>query len=429
MLNELAHYAYSPDGSRLWGIEDDTKIRCWASPGMQPMLEVRNPLTGLEHGDDVLWAIACGSDVVLVGARHGELFAFSARDGSLQKSVLLPNSSVRTVALAPSGKMAVAGTDQGGLFLVSIPEGQILGQLPAHSAGVRTVLFSRDGKLLLSGSQDRSVRLWGRSGASFVELFRIDKLPGPVKAVRLSDDKFRLAVLLEDERGVRIWKLDQLNQRFRKQNAAVAELGDDDRIDNHHSESDGDTLEGRARIALDQHRMEEGKQVGITAVLNDEKYLQILGTQRADTIEVRQYYGQLVVPGVMIQVDGSLRSSVPESRVDEIHVWGYDGDDTIKIFDSSDGPPYQDIEHTARIWGGRGNDVLIGGYCNDNLYGEGGQDTLDGRCGNDWLSGGGEDDKLTGGPHQDWLLGDDGHDVLTDDAGNELAVEDIEERK
>jgi hypothetical protein len=55
-------------------------------------------------------------------------------------------------------------------------------------------------------------------------LFRLDKLPGRVKAVRLSDDKCRLAVLLENERGVRIWKLDELNARFRDLNAAVAEL-------------------------------------------------------------------------------------------------------------------------------------------------------------------------------------------------------------
>jgi hypothetical protein len=174
--------------------------------------------------------------------------------------------------------------------------------------------------------------------------------------------------------------------------------------------------------------MEERKQVGITAVLNGDKHLQILGTENADTIEVRQYYGQIVVPGIMIQVDGSLRWSVPESRVHEINVWGYGGDDKIKIFDSTDGAPCQDMEHKARIWGGPGDDVLIGGYSNDNLYGEGGQDTLDGRRSNDWLSGGGEDDKLTGGPHQDWLFGDNDYDVLTDDAGNEYLIDSIEAR-
>jgi WD40 repeat protein len=96
--------------------------------------------------------------------------------------------------------------------------------LPAHTQAVTSLVFSRDGSLLVSGSQDRSVRLWGRSGASFVELFRLDKLPGPVRSVRLSDDKRRLAVLLEQERGVRIWKLDELNDRFAQLRARVDEL-------------------------------------------------------------------------------------------------------------------------------------------------------------------------------------------------------------
>ncbi len=33
-----------------------------------------------------------------------------------------------------------------------------------------------------------------------------------------------LAVLIEGERSVRLWKLDELNERFRTLNAAIAEL-------------------------------------------------------------------------------------------------------------------------------------------------------------------------------------------------------------
>lgn len=57
--------------------------------------------------------------------------------------------------------------------------------------------------------------------------------------------------------------------------------------------------------------------------------------------------------------------------------------------------------------GGAGDDWLFGGSGNDRLYGEEGVDRLYGGSGNDYLDG---------GPGGDWLYGEEGHDIFMYDA-------------
>ncbi len=71
------------------------------------------------------------------------------------------------------------------------------------------------------------------------------------------------------------------------------------------------------------------------------------------------------------------------------------------------------------LYGGAGNDVLIGGSGNDVLHGGDGNDILMGGAGNDTLHGGSGDNILYGGDGNDMLVGGSGHNVLVGGAGND----------
>jgi Ca2+-binding RTX toxin-like protein len=92
-------------------------------------------------------------------------------------------------------------------------------------------------------------------------------------------------------------------------------------------------------------------------------------------------------------------------------VVGNRGNDTIEVRDSQ--------SRDLLVYGGDGNDLLIGGRRDDVLYGGNGNDRLFGRDGNDKLYGGNGDDVLYGEAGNDGLYGDSGNDQLFGGLGND----------
>lgn len=72
-----------------------------------------------------------------------------------------------------------------------------------------------------------------------------------------------------------------------------------------------------------------------------------------------------------------------------------------------------------RMLGGPGNDRINGSGGRDFIYGEGDDDRLYGNAGNDFIDGGGNVDRLFGGDGDDFLTGGSGNDKLYGDAGND----------
>jgi Ca2+-binding RTX toxin-like protein len=72
--------------------------------------------------------------------------------------------------------------------------------------------------------------------------------------------------------------------------------------------------------------------------------------------------------------------------------------------------------------GGDSYDLLVGGSGNDSLFGGNGNDTLEGGIGDDKLDGGDEADSLKGGIGNDTLNGGLGADALSGGTGNDLLV-------
>ncbi|RCJ35362.1 hypothetical protein A6770_16185 [Nostoc minutum NIES-26] len=70
------------------------------------------------------------------------------------------------------------------------------------------------------------------------------------------------------------------------------------------------------------------------------------------------------------------------------------------------------------LYGGAGNDTVLGSSGKDSLYGQDGSDRLTGNAGNDYLYGGNGDDLLNGGAGNDILYGQAGADILVLASGN-----------
>jgi hypothetical protein len=154
----------------------------------------------------------------------------------------------------------------------------------------------------------------------------------------------------------------------------------------------------------------------LTASLLSNGVLQVVGTEVADTICIRQDAGQISIGGLGITTPSGLVTSVSAGQVQQIHVNGLGGDDIIRLDQGS-----QQIAARATLFGGLGNDTLIGGSGNDYLNGGIGNDTLYGRAGVDHLVGDDESDSvaqgndlLHGGFNNDLLNGGPGANCLVD---------------
>src|SRR5262245_48307877 len=137
----------------------------------------------------------------------------------------------------------------------------------------------------------------------------------------------------------------------------------------------------------------------------------------------RDAAGRILVNGGAVSIDGGVATVANTSTID---VFGQDGNDTIALDESNGALP------AARLFGGAGNDTLIGGSGADQLFGGAGNDTLLGKGGNDQLFGGAGNDVLIGGAGNDQVFGEagddrmiwnpgDGSDLFEGGAGNDTA--------
>ena len=73
-----------------------------------------------------------------------------------------------------------------------------------------------------------------------------------------------------------------------------------------------------------------------------------------------------------------------------------------------------------RLFGGRGNDTLVGGDGFDRIHGGPGNDNAKGNVGRDFMSGGFGDDTQEGGPGDDRIFANLGVDTTSGGPGNDV---------
>src|SRR5262245_29197216 len=132
----------------------------------------------------------------------------------------------------------------------------------------------------------------------------------------------------------------------------------------------------------------------LSANLLTDGTLRVLGTDNADTILVQQSDNHLSIQGLSILAGGSRVSAVNLASVKKIEVYGYGGNDSINL---------EAVNLACMLFGGDGDDTIIGSQANDYIFGGNGNDKIWGRGGND---------KLYGEAGNDWLYGENGNDYL-----------------
>ena len=119
--------------------------------------------------------------------------------------------------------------------------------------------------------------------------------------------------------------------------------------------------------------------------------LYVNGTSRADNIRIVNRFG-----GLTVTSNGRLLGRFNQSLVSHFTVDAGAGNDVVTLVN---------VNVSSDLYGGRGNDILIGGDAADRIWGEDGWDTLFGGAGNDMLDGGSGRNTLFGGSGNDMLKG------------------------
>ena len=124
----------------------------------------------------------------------------------------------------------------------------------------------------------------------------------------------------------------------------------------------------------------------------------------------RNAAGEILINGGAVPVQGG---TATVANTNLIQIFGQAGNDTITLDQANGALP------RANIFGGTGNDTLIGGAGGDQLFGQADNDVLEGRGGFDFLFGGAGNDVLTGGDADDQVFGESGDDRLIWNPGDD----------
>ena len=139
--------------------------------------------------------------------------------------------------------------------------------------------------------------------------------------------------------------------------------------------------------------------------------LSVFGDDLDNAVTIsRNAAGLILINGGAVQVIGGQPTVANTTRM---LVFGQAGNDML-VLDESNGalPP-------ANMFGGAGNDTIVGGSGGDLLFGQSGNDTLLGKGGNDFLFGGAGNDTLTGGDGDDQVFGEGGNDRMIWNPGDD----------
>lgn len=142
--------------------------------------------------------------------------------------------------------------------------------------------------------------------------------------------------------------------------------------------------------------------------------LTVTGSDLADQITLVRSPSQPQM--IKVVINGQV-TAFNVSSITFANVQGLEGHDTIR-FDER----YGAISFAARLYGGAGNDSIIGGSGGDRVYGGAGNDWLAGGLGNDTLYGEAGNDRIFGGEGRDYLDGGSDADLLRGEGGQDRII-------
>jgi WD40 repeat protein len=201
----LMQSGVSGDGTRVFQVGADWKLRIWDAAGGPPLLTLGLPASSLGLRSVSL-------------SRDARWFAWSLLDGNqfwiadgargLVRPLAGHRNEVNSVVFSPAGTELASASSDGSVRLWDSQTGVPLATLPGHPESANDVAFSPDGRTLASLGTYQSLKFWNL--ATHRELLTMG-MPEAGSFLAFSPDGQRLAVTLGDlehgdDRGARIFE-------------------------------------------------------------------------------------------------------------------------------------------------------------------------------------------------------------------------------
>lgn len=199
--------AVSPNGKLIATASEDKTAKIWDWQG--------NLITSLIGHQDVVRGVAFSPDSKIVAtASYDKTIKLWNTQGKIIATLKKNNYDLGAGALNidPDGKMMATADLEGTIKLWQIEQEQgrvsvkLNKTLKSHTEEVRKVIFSSDGQLIASASEDKTIKIWHRSGKLLKTFYGHE---AAVWSISFSPDGKTLVSVSEDQTAI-IWDLQQM---------------------------------------------------------------------------------------------------------------------------------------------------------------------------------------------------------------------------
>ncbi len=207
----LGPLAFSPDGTRLWLVNNEMELVGLTYPALQRQASWRSAVS--DTAQKSITSLTAGNTWTIAGGDDGDLRFL--KNGKYHNTVKGPGGEIVALAFAADEKSVVLGTATGAIRIVAVPSGQTIADLPEQELEITSLALSSDGVTLMIASNDQAAQIWRRRGEGYRRYVRLP-LDGQNSQLRLSPDGAKLVIFSRGHSGVRLWRLDRLKKRFQK---------------------------------------------------------------------------------------------------------------------------------------------------------------------------------------------------------------------
>lgn len=164
--NTVSSVAITPDGKTIVSASYDGTIRVWDLIAGNAARVFTSPMGSFGAPSIVYCAGVTpdGEKIVSVGHEEGTLDqtlrVWDMRSNQSQKVKGAAGLQYRTVALEPSGRVAVANGEKDTVCLWDIETEELLAEIEGHSGDITSLALVADGRIAVSASEDNTVRVW-----------------------------------------------------------------------------------------------------------------------------------------------------------------------------------------------------------------------------------------------------------------------------
>lgn len=192
-------YAFSPDGTRLAGLNNEQLIAWNLVSGALIFNTARDDTTQVYYAVDKseIYAIHPEGQIVIHDADTGRVKdTLTAKDRYNGKAAYDPNN----------GWLALGGLD-GQIKVWDVAARQSLVTLEAHKLQVTALAFSSDGERLASGSDDQTVKIW-----DWQQRQALAEIKAAIQQVAFAPDNNQIAI--GETTQITLWKADDGTPQF-----------------------------------------------------------------------------------------------------------------------------------------------------------------------------------------------------------------------